>query len=197
VGEHFDICDESWLRLHDVRLRGMVTAPDDEPTRELLACGYATQRGAFVGLTRDGRDAHAVWARLPADSYEENAARRAYDQFLPLNVELLRVCTDWQLRPGGAQNDHCDAVYDWKVIDRLRELDERAGPMVRKLGAAVPRFAPYRVRLREALARIEDGEHPYFTGVACDSYHMVWNWMHEDLLCALGIDRASEPQPGT
>ena len=61
-----------------------------------------------------------------------------YESFGPLNREVLRVCTDWQVRPGGAPNDHVDAAYDWSVIDRLTAVDERAGPLLRRLGGSVP-----------------------------------------------------------
>ena len=168
--------------------------PDVEAARADPLCdaGLAQRKGAFLALTPDGRVVHAVWARLDVGSEAETAAKRAYDQFLPLNVELLQVSTDWQLRTGNVPNDHTDQHYDWSVIDRLGELDERAGPIVRRLGRAVERFAPYRPRLRECLQRVKGGEHEWFLSPRCDSYHTVWMQLHEDLLLALGLDRAEE-----
>jgi hypothetical protein len=135
---------------------------------------------------------HASWALLPAGGEDERVARRAYERFLPLNRELLRVCSDWQVRPGGIPNDHRDPRYDWSVLDRLHALDERIGPVASRLGRAIDRFAAYRPRLREALARVDAGETEWLTSPRLDSYHTVWMQLHEDLLLALGADRSAE-----
>jgi hypothetical protein len=127
--------------------------------------------------------------RLEPGSREESECAGVYESFGPLNRELLRVCTDWQVRPGGAPNDHFDAAYDWSVIDRLTAVDERAGPLLRRLGGSVPHFAPYRERLRAARRRVVDGERDWFTSPRVDSYHTVWMELHEDLLAALGLER--------
>ena len=120
------------------------------------------------------------------------AAEQTYVGFLPLNRELLRLCHDWQVR-GGVANTHDDPIYDFTVIDRLVGLDERVGPIVRRLARAVPRFAPYRHALRDARRRVEAGESDWFASPRCDSYHTVWMRLHEDLLCATGVERSSEP----
>lgn len=117
-----------------------------------------------------------------------------YEAFRPLNREVLQLCTDWQLRPGGAPNDHRDAAYDWSVIDRLEALDERAGPLLRRLAGVEARFAPYRDRLRAARRRLSEGEHEWLTSPRVDSYHTVWMELHEELLSALGLTRNTEPQ---
>jgi hypothetical protein len=56
----------------------------------------------------------------------------------------------------------------------------------------VPRFEGYRPRLRDARERVNEGEHEWLTSPRIDSYHTVWMQLHEDLLLALGLDRASE-----
>ena len=89
-------------------------------------------------------------------------------------------------------NDHTDLRYDWSVVDRLKALDERAGAVVRRLARAVPRFARYRPRLRDALRQVEGGGHEWFTSPRIDSYHTVWMQMHEDLLTTLGLRREDE-----
>jgi hypothetical protein len=183
---------EARLLLHEVRLRGKVEDPDDDRSRLLGAEGLTESRGGKLVLTRQGRKEHEQWARLVAGSDAERAARSAYEQFLPINTELLKVSTDWQLRNGNIPNTHHDKPYDWGVIDRLENLDERAGPIVRRLGTAIERFAGYRPRLREALKRVKAGENDWFVSPKCDSYHTVWMQLHEDLLLALGLDRASE-----
>jgi hypothetical protein len=133
-------------------------------------------------------------SRLRHGSPEEAEAGRAYEAFLPLNRAVLQLCTDWQVRPGGAPNDHTDSAYDWSVIDRLEALDERAGPLLRRLAGAVPRFAPYRERLRAARRRVVDGERDWLTSPRVESYHTVWMELHEDLLAALGLERRAEEE---
>jgi hypothetical protein len=56
----------------------------------------------------------------------------------------------------------------------------------------VARFATYRPRLRAARVRVAEGETDWLTSPRIDSYHTVWMELHEDLLIALGRDRASE-----
>jgi hypothetical protein len=107
--------------------------------------------------------------------------RRAYDAFLGLNRELIRICHEWQQQPG-----------DWKVVDRLTTLHERVTPILSRVTRAHVRFETYRPRLRTALARVDDGEQEWFTSPRCDSYHTVWMQLHEDVLLALGVERSSE-----
>ncbi len=141
-----------------------------------------------------GREVHAVWARLVPGSEEDALAKSAYERFLVFNVEFLRICTDWQLKPGNQPNDHSDAAYDFKVLERLDRLDERAGALIDGLAEAVPRFAGYRGRLTEALDKISE-DRAWLASPRCDSYHTVWMQLHEDLLSAVGVNRADEAQP--
>jgi hypothetical protein len=62
------------------------------------------------------------------------------------------------------------------------------------LGQSVPRFANYRSRLTDALDRIS-GDRAWLASPRCDSYHTVWMQLHEDLLSAVGVNRADEAQP--
>ena len=189
--------ERHWLALHDLRLRGVIVVTGDPERLELAAAlegaGFAARRGQKLVATPEGRTVHAVWARLEAGTAEAAAAERSYASFLPLNGDLLRLCNDWQVRAGSA-NAHDDPVYDWSVINRLVALDERIGPVVRRLGRVVPRFEPYRPLLRDARRRVEGGEPDWFASPRCDSYHTVWMRLHEDLLCATGSARDSEPQ---
>lgn len=189
------LSEEAWAILHDLRLRGFRPGTDGPAEEELLAAGVAMTRGANLALTSAGREAHAAWARLAPGSEEETLARHAYERFLTLNGEFLRLCTDWQLKPGNEPNDHSDAAYDFKVLERLDRLDERAGQLLEGLGKMVTRFASYRSRLTDALDKISD-DRAWFASPRCDSYHTVWMQLHEDLLTAVGVDRADEAQPG-
>jgi hypothetical protein len=189
--------DATFRLLHEIRLRGVVGLDETETVALLLRDGLVVRSARGVRVTTEGRVTHAEWARLPVGDGSEEAARRAYERFLPLNLEILRICSDWQVRPGGVPNDHRDARYDWSVLDRARVLDERIAPIVSRLGRRVERFAPYRPRLRSALERVDAGETEWLTSPRLDSYHTVWMQMHEDLLLAIGADRAHEPDAGS
>lgn len=187
-----ELDDAAWTLLHELRLRGTMTSGTHPSAGVLVTSGFAVQKRMTLLLTAEGRSRHAAWARCTPGSAEESALRRAYERFLPLNADLLRVCSDWQVRAGGVENDHLDVEYDWAVIDRLRELHERTSPVTRAMSSALARFATHRARLRGALQRVEAGDTDWFTSPRIDSYHTVWMQLHEDLLLALGIDRASE-----
>ena len=188
------LSENAWALLHDLRLRGFRPAKGGPAEEELVAAGLAMARGTNLALTPPGRDAHAAWARLAPGSEEEALARKAYERFLTLNVEFLRLCTDWQLKPGNVPNDHSDSAYDFKVLERLDRLDERAAQLLDSLGKTVLRFSSYRSRLTEALDKISN-DRAWFASPRCDSYHTVWMQLHEDLLTAVGVDRADEAQP--
>ena len=177
--------------VHELRIRGVIEAPDGDRVEVLVSAGFATRRSTKLVITPEGRVAHRDWARCEPNSEVEQLIRRAFDRFLVLNTELLQVCSDWQVKPGGTPNDHRDAAYDWTMTERLVALDERAGPVARHAGKAVARLAPYRARLRTARTLVEDGKHEWFTSPRIDSYHTVWMQWHEDLLLTLGLERES------
>jgi hypothetical protein len=150
--------------------------------------------GVFGGwsITEAGRTeaARRVAVELGA-SGSRSTIETAYDEFLPLNSQLLDVCGDWQIRRVGATsipNDHRDHDYDIAVIDRLARIDEEVQPVLAALAGALPRFAPYRTRLVVALTRVDAGEQRYFTD-DMESYHTIWFQLHEDLLVTLGLER--------
>jgi hypothetical protein len=184
----------AWALLHDLRLRGFRSAGGQPAEDELQAAGCVARRGAHLTLTPAGREIHAAWARLAPGSAEDELARATYERFLVLNQDLLRICTDWQLKPGNEPNDHSDAAYDFRILERLDRLDERVAPLLEALGSAVPRFAGYRARLADALERIAE-DRAWLASPRCDSYHTVWMQLHEDLLSAVGVNRADEAQP--
>jgi hypothetical protein len=189
-----DLSERAWERLHELRLRGFVPARGSSDEAELTEAGLVMVRGQNLAFTPAGRQAHSLWARLPAGSPEDAVAQEAYRAFLPFNTQLLRICTDWQLRPDGSPNDHSDSAYDFKVLERLDRLDERIATLVHKLAESVPRFSAYPGRLTAALDKIAD-DRQWLASPRCDSYHTVWMQMHEDLLTAVGASREDEPEP--
>jgi hypothetical protein len=186
-----DLDESCWELLHAVRLRTVVDDADEMLAVRVVEVGFAARSARGLRLTEQGRAAHTTWARVPAGDVEA-AVERSYRRFLALNQELIRVCSDWQVRPGGAPNDHRDPAYDWAIVDRLVAIDDRVGPVLRTAASGVARFGSYRPRLRAARKRVENGESDWFTSPRIDSYHTVWMQLHEDLLLALGRDRASE-----
>jgi len=186
-----ELADEHWLLLHEVRLRGVVDA-QGHAVVVVEEAGLVARVAKGVRLTPAGRELHTAWARVEPGSELEQSVDRAYTRFLALNQELIRACNDWQVRPGGVPNDHRDPTYDWAVVDRVDAIDDRVGPIITTLSRLVARFADYRRRLRAARRRVDDGQQEWLTSPRIDSYHTVWMQMHEDLLLALGRDRASE-----
>ena len=162
---------------------------------DLAVAGLVTHvAGDFGGwgLSEAGR---AVDAERIADELDTAGTRaavaEAFDGFLVLNPELLDLCTAWQMRSVNGvvtPNDHTDAAYDARVVDRLTDLDQRADVVCADLSAAMLRFQRYRVRLTDALARIRSGASDYVTDTV-ESYHSVWFQLHEDLLATLDIPR--------
>ncbi|MFC7529705.1 transcriptional regulator [Actinoplanes sp. GCM10030250] len=170
------------------RLAGISELPEDETESHLIDLAV----DGFVhrtpppfptwGLTEAGKaeDARRITAELE-DAGARTAVTSAYDRFMVLNPELLDLCS-------AALDDHADAARDARVLARFVNLDERAGPVCADLGAALPRFNRYRVRLTSALDQAKSGSRDHLA-TTTDSYHGVWFQLHEDLLATLGIPR--------
>ena len=186
------LAPQAWATLCEVRLRGTVLRPDPGHTGELELMGLVARRGDLVAITDAGRAAHASRARLAPGSAEEAAVRDVYQRFGSLNARLLRLCTDWQLRPGGVPNDHSDPDYDIRIRGRLAGILDCACAELDRLTAVDERFAGYAERLDGAMRRVDRGDHAWVASVRCDSVHTVWMLLHEELLCALGVSRADE-----
>lgn len=203
--------DLGLLVLHALRLAGFADAGnvadrllvDRARVEEVLADaavdGLARHRsGARSGwsLTDEGRKENE---RLLAEELDAAGRRHdvegVYRRFLPINAELLVVCTDWQVLDAatGTLNDHTDADHDRSVIDRLGRIDGAAQPLCAELGSWFERYASYGPRLAHAIDRVRAGDGDWFTRPTLDSYHTVWFELHEDLLATLGLDRTSEP----
>lgn len=200
--------DTRFLVLHGLRLKGfgepaavaaavgLDEATVEEHLAKLQAEEFAVRReGRLAGwsLTRAGR---AEQEQRAADDLAASASTEAvagaYRRFLELNVGMLTVCTDWQVRDGATPNDHADAGYDAAVVARLRSIHDAVLPIVADLAGALDRYAHYAPRLTTAVERVEAGEREYFTKPIIDSYHTIWFELHEDLLTSLGIERSQE-----
>ncbi len=189
--DNTEISETDWRFVHALRLRGTLPRSEGAEAGALVELGIvAIAQDRFV-LTPQGRALHAQWARATPGS-ELSAAEAAYAKFQPFNQRLLRICYDWQMTRGGVPNDHTDPGYDWKVVDRLRALDNSARPVVLELAGELSRFDLYPPRFSHALEQVENGNRQWFASPACDSYHTVWMQLHEDLLLATGRLRTDE-----
>ncbi len=178
---------------------------DLEETQERLldfeALGWIG-RSEFAGeagwsLTERGRgeDGRRLAAELDAAGVRA-VVTAVHRQFLPLNARFQDAATGWQVRPvpgaSMARNDHTDHRWDDRVLEGLRAVGRRLGPLDGELAAALARFAGYSDRYDAALERASRGEARWVDGVGIDSCHAVWMQLHEDLLATLGLDRGNE-----
>jgi hypothetical protein len=201
------------LTLHAVRLKGMADDAevaarfelDTTLVHELLldfqAFGWIT-RVEFVGtagwtLTESGRSENERQLAHEVAATDSNSSiRNTYLTFLPYNDQLLRACTDWQLRPTGADplavNEHTDEEWDLRVLSTLAVLGKELRTICEELGRRLVRFQGYDDRFAAALARVGRGELSWVTRPRMDSCHTVWMELHEDLVATLGIRRGAE-----
>jgi len=206
-----DSADDRLLALLGLRLKGFAAAAG---VGEVVGLDEHATAAALDAAVADGlvnyNEARDVYLLNPATGRPEGerilgaqldaAGARAdvqatYDDFLGLNMSMLQLCTDWQIRADGdgkTLNDHSDEDYDQDVIGRLVELDDDLRKILTRLRGLLERYGSYVPRFRGALDRLLSGEIEYFTKPIIPSYHTVWFELHEDLLATLGIDRASE-----
>jgi hypothetical protein len=204
-----------FLVLHGLRLKGnaatsflaersgLDTGETGEILRSLTAEGLVREhekRPLPWSLSPAGREEHG---RLLAEELEASGARaavgEAYDRFggpnEGLNMDVLQLFTDWQVRSEGPPpelNDHSDEAYDREVVERLAGAHVRACAITDGLGAHLERFGRYTPRLGAAMDKIRAGEGDWFTGMTVESYHTVWWELHQDLMTTLGLERAAE-----
>jgi hypothetical protein len=159
--------------------------------RDGMAAGWS--------LTPEGRQIGAALLRAELVAAGTGSELQAcYQGFLPLNSELLAVCTDWQTVVVGGEhvpNDHADAERDAAVLERLGVLHRRARPVLDALTDALDRFGGYLPRLERAHEHVLAGRTEWIAKPTVDSYHGIWFELHEHLLVTLGRERSTEPLP--
>jgi hypothetical protein len=151
--------------------------------------------GARVTLTPEGRRVHQELLAEQLDAGAREALGACYRRFVPLNAEVLALCTDWQLRTGGPEpvvNDHADPDYDRRIFDRLAALAAAAAPVLDELAGVAPRYGAHRDGLVHAAEQVRGGDTAFLTNPRVRCFHTAWFELHEDLLATLGLDRASE-----
>lgn len=175
-------------------IQGMHRGAASTAQQALVDAGLAMAKGPLLMPTPAGTAAVQDLVRLPAGGDEETVLRPLFERFLPVNHELREICSAWQLRPDGSPNDHSDAVYDASVRDRLDEVDDAIGRILRRMAEVQPRLGHYRGDFTAALERFDDGDHSALTSPLWHSYHTVWMHLHQELLLLLGISRAEDEQ---
>jgi hypothetical protein len=160
--------------------------------QKLVDAGLAMAKGPLIMPTPEGTAAAQQALRLPAGGDEEKALRPLFEKFLPVNHELREICSAWQLRPDGTPNDHADPTYDASVRDRLDDVDDSIGRILRRMTDLQPRLGHYRADLTAALEKLDDGDPGALTSPLSRSYHTVWMHLHQELLLLLGISRAED-----
>jgi hypothetical protein len=191
--------------LHSLRVKGLaadaiLAAMTGIPAPELpghlaplVDAGLVVRReGRLAGssLTPSGRADYP--GRLATDDATSTARPQLdafYTAFLPINARFKTICHDWQMRSDTAPNDHTDPDYDDAVITRLAEVNDALDAHFAPVAGPLPRYARYRTRLTDALARIRSGDTAAFARPMYDSYHDIWMELHQDLLLSLGRDR--------
>jgi hypothetical protein len=155
--------------------------------------GRVARAGGKYMLTAPAQMAlGAEYSRLYGDLRGSEAMNAAYARFEKVNAELKQLITDWQtVEIGGSKvpNDHSDADYDDRIIDRLGALHEHAEQVLAALSAHMPRLSIYADLLTQALEKAEDGAREWVSDAKLPSYHTVWFELHEDLLRVLGRER--------
>jgi hypothetical protein len=178
--------------LIDLVILGMHRGAVSPDQQKLIDAGLAMAKGSLIMPTPAGTAAAQQALRLPAGGDAEKALRPLFEKFLPINHELREICSAWQLRPDGSTNDHGDPAYDASVRDRLDDVDDSIGRILRRMADVQPRLGHYRADLSAALEKLDDGDHGALTSPLSRSYHTVWMHLHQELLLLLGISRAED-----
>ena len=174
-------------------IAGLDAARAAEVLAAAVAGGRVVETGGRYLLSPAGQLILASeYSRFCAGLRANRAFVAAYERFERVNAELKQLITDWQtVELGGKRvpNDHGDADYDRRIVDRLGDLHERFEPTLKALLAAVPRLAVHAKKLLSALEKAEAGDTAAVSDARSDSYHTAWFELHEDLLRLMGRQR--------
>jgi hypothetical protein len=175
-------------------VRGMSRGEASPEQQSLATQGLILVKGPILMPTPAGAEIVTDLLRLPDDAPERPRVLDTFHKFLPVNRRLRDLCMAWQVRPDGSVNDHSDDGYDADIRDRLEDIDDVVGPLLKRFSDDLPRMAAYRPRLTEALDRLDDGDDAYLASPLIDSYHTVWMHIHQELVLALGMTRKEDEE---
>ncbi|HET8784309.1 MAG TPA: PEP/pyruvate-binding domain-containing protein, partial [Candidatus Limnocylindrales bacterium] len=163
---------------------------------DLVVQGLVESSAGAYKLTEAGR--MRADDRLSAERsvWGVDNATAALDAFLDIDHRVKDVVTAWQLRDPGTPNDHTDADYDARVLERLAAIHGDAAAWLRPIEPVVARLADYHARLSRALEAAKGGDGRYVASPRVDSYHGIWFELHEDLIQLCGRTREEESAAG-
>lgn len=124
---------------------------------------------------------------------KDSAVMEMAGKFEIVNGQFLTAISAWQqIDIGGRKitNDHSDAEYDYKILDRIEKLVGRLIQLIRVLSDHDSRFDRYAVRFTRANDRVAGGDLAYVSSPTIESVHNIWFEFHEDLLRTMGRERS-------
>ncbi len=189
-----DLSDAQRDALVALVVRGMARGEATAEQQQLADAGLLLIKGPVIMPTPAGTEAAGTVLCLAADAPERERLMATFHRFLPVNRQLRDLCTAWQVRPDGSPNDHSDDAYDADIRDRLDDIDDSVGPLIKRFGEDVPRLGGYRARLTTALENLDEGDNAWLASPLIDSYHTVWMHLHQDLLLTIGMSRKEDEE---
>ncbi len=175
-------------------VRGMARGEASPEQQALADQGLILLKGPIMMPTPAGTEIVATLLRLSDDAPGRDKIMDTFRKFLPVNRRLRDLCTAWQVRPDGTANDHSDDGYDADIRDRLDDIDEAVGPLIKRFADEIPRVAVYRPRLTTALEKFDEGDDSWLASPIIDSYHTVWMHLHQELLLTIGMSRKEDEE---
>ena len=188
------LTEEQQQALVSLVVRGMARGEASAVQQSLADAGLILVKGPVLMPTPAGTELVGGLLRLPDDAPERERIMATFHRFLPVNRQLRDLCTAWQVRPDGSVNDHSDENYDAEIRDRLDDIDDSVGPLLKRFAEDIPAMAGYRARLTEALEKLDGGEDSWLASPLIDSYHTVWMHLHQQLLLTIGMSRKEDEE---
>jgi pyruvate, orthophosphate dikinase len=178
----------------------LCAAAEVQPVMDgLIAAGLVEPSAGAFRLTPAGKERGQALLGEDRDRWGAEQALAALDAFLALDGLMKETVTAWQMRDvDGTQafNDHSDAEYDARILERLAELQGDVDAWLAPIVPGLPRLEAYRARLAIAAERARGGDGRYVASPRVDSYHGAWFELHEDLIRLAGKTRAEEVAAG-
>lgn len=175
-------------------VRGMARGAASDVQQQLADASLILIKGPVLMPTPAGTEIVGAMLRLPDDAPERERIMATFHRFLPINRQLRDLCTAWQVRPDGSVNDHSDENYDADIRDRLDDIDDSVGPLLKRFSEDIPAMSAYRARLTEALEKLDEGDDAWLASPLIDSYHTVWMHLHQQLLLTIGMSRKEDEE---
>lgn len=197
--------DSHYAVLNAVALKKMATPsqiaeatgiPADEvtPVLAVLAASGALVVVGDAALPSD--DAVALLSEAASHKYSalrvDPAVTEMAERFEVVNGQFLVTISAWQqVEVGGKKvaNDHSDADYDGRILDRIDKQVDRLSRLIAVLAERDDRFGSYIERFAVASDAVARGDVDLVSSPLRDSIHNIWFEFHEDLLRTLGRAR--------